>query len=248
MSASYASMPYRHTRGAHNHHSAGAQASCCWDTRALPTHKTCTQLSFPCCAGIVLLPVLRTLAHAHEIGYMHRDIKASNILLGDQGQVQLADWGICGVVPGFEEGLQRPSPTFTPPFGARFSDDGDGVAVTDADALLLACEQTSPRDGAALALRAAGSPSGSLRCKGGPLRSPTRTSGAPAEANGNCDAAEKAASVSRPPLRPPVSCFCMNAVRGCMHHVCICHVWVCMRAPCEEARHAVDTITNIVRG
>ncbi|GAX74117.1 hypothetical protein CEUSTIGMA_g1566.t1 [Chlamydomonas eustigma] len=47
-------------------------------------------------AGSVLLHVLRALRSAHDLGYMHRDVKASNILLGFQGEVALADWGICG--------------------------------------------------------------------------------------------------------------------------------------------------------
>ena len=36
------------------------------------------------CSGSVLLPVLRALRAAHDMGFMHRDVKASNILLGPQ--------------------------------------------------------------------------------------------------------------------------------------------------------------------
>ncbi len=53
-----------------------------------------------------MLPVLRALCAAHALGIMHRDVKASNILLGAQGQVKLADWGICGRVAPAQAGPQ----------------------------------------------------------------------------------------------------------------------------------------------
>ena len=37
--------------------------------------------------------VSRALAFAHRLGVLHRDIKPENILLGDFGEVYLADWG-----------------------------------------------------------------------------------------------------------------------------------------------------------
>lgn len=38
----------------------------------------------PPVTGTILLSVLRALAAAHELGYIHRDVKASNILLGSE--------------------------------------------------------------------------------------------------------------------------------------------------------------------
>jgi eukaryotic-like serine/threonine-protein kinase len=37
--------------------------------------------------------ISRALAYAHRLGVFHRDIKPENILLGDFGEVYLADWG-----------------------------------------------------------------------------------------------------------------------------------------------------------
>lgn len=44
-----------------------------------------------------LQQVSRALAYAHARGVLHRDIKPENILLGDFGEVYLADWGLARV-------------------------------------------------------------------------------------------------------------------------------------------------------
>jgi tetratricopeptide (TPR) repeat protein len=44
----------------------------------------------------VLLEVAEALAHAHERGVIHRDLKASNVLFDARGRVQLADFGVSG--------------------------------------------------------------------------------------------------------------------------------------------------------
>ena len=45
----------------------------------------------------VTLDVLRGLEHLHSFNVFHNDIKPENILLGDNGQGILSDYGIVGI-------------------------------------------------------------------------------------------------------------------------------------------------------
>lgn len=45
----------------------------------------------------VFLQVVRALAYAHSLGVVHRDVKPENVLIGDFGEVYLADWGVACV-------------------------------------------------------------------------------------------------------------------------------------------------------
>jgi serine/threonine-protein kinase len=62
------------------------------------------------------LQVSRALAYAHARGILHNDIKPENVLLGDFGEVYLADWGLAKAmrevalqIPSRQEGAPAPT-------------------------------------------------------------------------------------------------------------------------------------------
>ena len=59
------------------------------ETATLDIHKLCQDLQ----------RVALTLEYAHQRGVLHRDIKPHNILLGNEGEVYLTDWGVCLLLP-----------------------------------------------------------------------------------------------------------------------------------------------------
>ncbi len=51
----------------------------------------------------ILIKVCEALAFAHSRGVIHRDVKPSNIMTGQFGQVYIMDWGIARVLPLSED-------------------------------------------------------------------------------------------------------------------------------------------------
>ncbi len=61
----------------------------------------------PAQAMSVLEPVLLALSAAHRAGLVHRDIKPENVLLGDDGSVKVADFGLARAVEAASMTLTR---------------------------------------------------------------------------------------------------------------------------------------------
>ncbi|PVH91166.1 kinase-like protein [Periconia macrospinosa] len=55
-----------------------------------------------------IIPIARelalTLKHTHEIGILHRDLKCANILILEDGRVQLCDFGVSGIIKARQSG------------------------------------------------------------------------------------------------------------------------------------------------
>jgi serine/threonine protein kinase len=65
-----------------------------------------------------LVEVCNAVAYAHSRGVLHRDLKGSNVVLGDFGEVILLDWGLAKLIHRAEE-------TVTPSIEAGQSDSRD---------------------------------------------------------------------------------------------------------------------------
>jgi serine/threonine protein kinase/tetratricopeptide (TPR) repeat protein len=60
----------------------------------------------PAAVQKILKPVINALGYAHELGLVHRDVKASNILVDRQKTPRLTDFGIAGVFRTSHNALQ----------------------------------------------------------------------------------------------------------------------------------------------
>jgi serine/threonine-protein kinase len=90
----------------------------------------------------LFLDVLAAVAHAHRHLVVHRDLKPANILVDDEGQVKLLDFGIAKLMDGQAEGAAATALTrqagraLTPAYAAPEQFSGGAISVaTDVYAL-----------------------------------------------------------------------------------------------------------------
>ena len=85
----------------------------------------------------ILHPVAEALDHAHAEGVVHRDVKPSNVLVGDDGQVKLADLGIARAID--ETQITREGQVVgTLPYMAPERFEGPGRGTPESDVYSLA--------------------------------------------------------------------------------------------------------------
>ena len=79
---------------------------------------------------IIFMQVCNAVAFAHRQGVLHRDIKPANILIGEYGEVYLADWGVA-LRKEARETPHQPSLVGTPVYFAPEMCTGDDAAMDE---------------------------------------------------------------------------------------------------------------------
>ncbi len=84
----------------------------------------------------VLIQVCNAIAFAHRNGVLHRDLKPGNVLIGEFGEVYVADWGVATTKPAPGE-KRKPSLIGTPVYMAPEMVTGDDAQMDERTDLFL---------------------------------------------------------------------------------------------------------------
>ncbi|MEV6208369.1 serine/threonine-protein kinase [Kitasatospora sp. NPDC051914] len=101
----------------------------------------------PARAAAIALDVLGVLCAAHEHGILHRDVKPSNVLIGDDGRVVLTDFGIASVegdTSVTSTGMLVGAPSYISPERARGKKPGPPADMWSLGGTLYAMVEGNP--------------------------------------------------------------------------------------------------------
>lgn len=88
----------------------------------------------------IFIDIMSALAHAHEAGVMHRDVKPDNVMVGANGDVVLTDWGIAR---DLEAELEEPADATPAPVDERARAANTGVGGVIGTPLYMSPEQAA---------------------------------------------------------------------------------------------------------
>ena len=140
--------------------SAGLDADSAWFAMELVKGESADARTFSSAEEVARLgvAVAEALAYAHRCGILHRDVKPSNIFVGDDGMVKLGDFGLACLAAESEKDKSGTKRYMAPEVldGGKVSEASDqyslGVTLRE---LAARCGGNVPRDFAAIAEKAA---------------------------------------------------------------------------------------------
>ena len=135
--------------------SAGLDADSVWFAMELVKGESADARTFSSAEEVARLgvAVAEALAYAHRCGILHRDVKPSNIFVGDDGMVKLGDFGLACLAAESEKDKSGTKRYMAPEVleGGKVSEASDqysfGVTLRE---LAARCGVTVPRDFAAI--------------------------------------------------------------------------------------------------